>query len=182
MKKTSKRLVIDASVAQASGGEDARHPTARNCRDFLQSVLTICHRAVFSRAMQEEWNKHQSAFARKWRKSMVARGKFIAVRQVERQDIRHMVESSNESERCKQATLKDCHLVEAALATDCNVISLDDSARDLFSSASGHIPELRNILWVNPSNDLQNSLSWLKNGALNDEGGTHHWQLGNVCQ
>jgi len=29
-----KRLVIDASVARSSGGEDATYPTSVHCRDF----------------------------------------------------------------------------------------------------------------------------------------------------
>jgi hypothetical protein len=34
--KVSKRLVIDASVARAAGGEDATYPISVYCRDFLK--------------------------------------------------------------------------------------------------------------------------------------------------
>ncbi|MFA7241672.1 MAG: hypothetical protein WC091_16295 [Sulfuricellaceae bacterium] len=70
-------------------------------------------------------------------------------------------------------------MVEAALATDGNVISLDDRAGMLFSTASCCIPELHKILWVNPSNDFPESMSWLENGASNDGVELQQWRLGN---
>lgn len=39
--KASKHLVIDASVARSSGGENAMYPTSKNCRDFLKAVLEV---------------------------------------------------------------------------------------------------------------------------------------------
>lgn len=175
----SKRLVIDASIAYASGGEKATHPEAVTCRDFLQVTLNLSHKAVFTLLLQEEWNEHQSRFARKWRSSMVAKKRFIALSQVERKDIWQAVEDINMHKNEKSAMLKDCHLVEAALATDDNVISLDDKAGTLFSTASSNIPELHKILWVNPSRDFPESISWLKNGASNDGVEVQQWRLGN---
>jgi hypothetical protein len=66
--------VIDASIAHAAG-EVSMHPTSRNCREFLQAVLVICHRMVLTPRIQQEWSKHESRFARTWRKSMMARKK-----------------------------------------------------------------------------------------------------------
>ena len=62
--KVSKRLVIDASVARAAGGEDATFPISVYCRDFLQAVLDISHRVVMTPDIRDEWNKHQSKSAR----------------------------------------------------------------------------------------------------------------------
>src|SRR3954452_5022187 len=73
-KVRSRRLVIDASIARAAG-DSSTHPTSRNCRDFLLIVLEICHRAVMTAPILEEWNRHQSRFASTWRKSMMARKK-----------------------------------------------------------------------------------------------------------
>jgi len=175
----SKRLVIDASIARAGGGEDATHPEAIACRDFLQTTLNLSHEAVFTLSLREEWDKHQSRFARKWRSSMVAKRRLIALSQSERQDIRQAVENTNMHKNEKLAMLKDCHLVEAALTTDGNVISLDDEAGKLFSTASSNIPELHKILWVNPSRYSSESISWLKNGASNDGVELRQWRLGN---
>ena len=73
-KVRSRMLVIDASIAMAAG-ERSMHPTSRNCREFLQAVLAVCHRMVLTKPIQEEWNEHQSAFARRWRTAMMARKK-----------------------------------------------------------------------------------------------------------
>ena len=73
-KVRSRVLVIDASIAKAAG-EISMHPTSRNCREFLQAVLKLCHRMAMTEAIQAEWNKHQTRFARGWRTSMVARRK-----------------------------------------------------------------------------------------------------------
>jgi hypothetical protein len=71
----SQSLVIDASVAQAAGPESAVHPTAKVCRDFLIAVLDLCHHAVFTEAIVDEWKRHQAGFAPQWRVSMFARKK-----------------------------------------------------------------------------------------------------------
>jgi hypothetical protein len=63
---------------------------------------------------------------------------------------------------------KDLCLIEAALATDKIVISLDDNtARKFFSEASVKIDELKDIVWVNPDKvDEEQPIEWLRNGAL----------------
>src|SRR5207302_9194650 len=76
----SQSLIIDASVARAAGPEEATHPTAKHCRDFLLAVADICHRIVLSDAIEAEWNSHQSGFARRWRRSMFARKKIDRVK------------------------------------------------------------------------------------------------------
>jgi hypothetical protein len=177
----SKKLVIDASVARASGGEDASHPVAMAARDFLQAVLTICHKAVLTPPMQGEWNKHQSRFALAWRRSMVARKKLIVFKPGEHDAVRGAVGDLDVSASDKQAMLKDCHLIEAALSMDSSVISLDDAAGSLFFEASGNIPELRGILWVNPVNSCKESLKWLEDGAPSDGEGVQLWRLGSNC-
>lgn len=128
MKKTksSKSLVIDASVAHASGGENATHPEATHTRDFLQAVLKICHKAVMSPAIRDEWNAHQSGFARAWRRSMVARGKLLLSDIDERPDIRKEIKKAAVTNNQKDAMQKDCHLLESAIATNQRIVSLDN--------------------------------------------------------
>lgn len=165
MKKLqSKYLVIDASVAMASGGKSACHPTAAITRDFLISVLTICHKAVMTPPVREEWDKHQSKFAKKWRSSMVAKKKLLLVDLAERQDIRNQVSSANVGQKKKDAMLKDCHLLESAIATDYRVISLDDTVRDLFINTLD-VPDVRNVSWINPTSEPEQVIKWLQKGA-----------------
>ena len=53
----SKRLVIDTDVAQASGSEEATHPRAKHCRDFLQKMLSLGHSVVMTPEISNEWKR-----------------------------------------------------------------------------------------------------------------------------
>ena len=161
----SKELVIDASVARASGGKEATAPTGVATRDFLLEVNTTCHKAVMTPAIRDEWDKHQSNFARKWRRSMMARKKLKLVRLEESEYLRQKIDLINIPHASKTAMLKDCHLIEAAIATDRRIISLDDAVRKLFSVASHNIEEIKDVLWVNPVHDSARVMAWIKEGA-----------------
>ena len=54
--KKKRLLVIDASVARAAGGAEATAQVSRECRDFLSTVLTVCHQIVMTPEISEEWN------------------------------------------------------------------------------------------------------------------------------
>ncbi len=65
--------------------------------------------------------------------------------------------------------LKDLHLIEAALATDRIVVSLDERARrELAVDAS------KDIVWVNAVLEGGHAVYWLRNGAPDKE----EWKLG----
>ncbi|GAB4196442.1 MAG: hypothetical protein Fur006_43950 [Coleofasciculaceae cyanobacterium] len=151
VKVVSKRLVIDASVARSSGGEEATYPTSLHCRDFLKAVLDICHKVVMTPDIKEEWNKHQSEFARKWRSQMVARRKFEFLDIPVNNELWEKIDIIATSNKHRAEMFKDLRLIEAALATDKTVISLDDNtARKFFGRAAVQVNELKDIVWVNP--------------------------------
>src|SRR5258707_7821300 len=131
-KVRSRSLVIDASVAHAAGPEEATHPTAKHCRDFLLAVGDICHRLSLSVALEVEWNNHQSGFARRWRRSMFARKKITRIQAGADEMFRKQLGKTALSEKQKEAMLKDAHLIEAARAADRCIVALDDVVRDLF--------------------------------------------------
>ena len=169
VKKVSKCLVIDASVARAAGGEDATNPTSKNCRDVLEAVREICHKLVMTPEIKEEWNEHQSYFAKRWRSSMAAKKKFIY-----RQDIAvdnelwNLIKTYSETEKQQKAMEKDLLLIEAAIATDKIVISLDEKVKELFVKAAVDIERLKEVAWVNPdveNTEEEGAIAWLKNGA-----------------
>ena len=64
---------------------------------------------------------------------------------------------------------KDLHLIEAALATDNIVISLDDRARTELS-----LPAAAEVMWVNPVDERGHVICWLNKGAEPIE----EWKLG----
>ena len=65
----------------------------------------------------------------------------------------------------KSAMIRDAHLISAAMATDQIVISLDDRSRRLFANLSGEISALAGIHWVNPNENHDRLIIWLKAGA-----------------
>ncbi len=170
-KVVSKRLVIDASVARSAGEEGAIYPTSVHCRDFLLTVLATSHKFVMTLEIRDEWNKHQSEFARKWRSQMVAKRKFefldIPVNAELWNKIYVIIETVTGSDKQQVEMIKDLRLLEAAIATDKIIISLDDkTARRFFSRAAVQVDELKNIVWVNPDKiEEEKPIEWLENGA-----------------
>jgi hypothetical protein len=168
---SSRRIVIDASVAFSAG--DLKHPSADPssgcCRKFLASVLSICHRVVITDAIQQEWSKHENSYARKWRKSMVARKKAVILASPPTNHaLREAAATSSPHKRDRDAMLKDCHLIEAAMATDCIVASRDDEAQRLFALHASSLPGIGDIVWVNPVEPADEVASWLESGAPPD--------------
>lgn len=160
-----RRLVIDTNVVRAAGGKAASLPTSKQCRDFLDAVLTICHGMALSEELYAEWRRHQSRFACNWRRSMLGHRKFAYMRDASNDRLRDAVASLPLTEKEREVILKDVHLVEAAMASDRVVVSCDKAARSTFRKAAGHIPALREIMWVNPTEDHDNVLRWLSEGA-----------------
>ena len=160
-----RRLVIDASIARAAGGEDAIYPTSKHCREFLAAVLRICHHMVMTYDVSDEWNRHQSAFARRWRVQMVSRKKLHVITAPADFALRAQVEQHAPSERAKETMLKDVHLLEAAMSSDHAVISLDETVRAYFSSLAERLNPLRQVAWLNPDRSEDQLVSWLEGGA-----------------
>jgi hypothetical protein len=165
--KASAALVIDASIARAAG--ETEHPVSSACRSFLQEVLEICHRVVMTREISEEWKKHRSNFAYRWRASMTARKKVAHPGPVVNQELRGAIQSLDLTDAVRQAILKDIHLVEAAFATGQIVASLDETVRGYLRQISGSVRSLRTVVWVNPTNDDEHATDWLRQGANADE-------------
>lgn len=143
----SRLLVIDASVLRAAGAGE--HPTSSACRGVLIDVLDICHRACDTPAIADEWKRHQSAFARKWRSRMYARGKIKSPAPVDVSAIRDTMRSHLTLTPKQIASIeKDLHLVGAALGADRIVVSADDRMRTLLRQL--RIGALRGMIWANP--------------------------------
>ena len=141
-KTISRRFVIDASVAFAAG--QTQHPRSRRSREFLEAVLKICHRAVLTPELRDEWDLHESQFSATWKAEMRSKGKVVDLAGTENVEVRAQLAAQGLSQSSRRAAEKDLHLVEAAIDTDSIVASLDDSARGLFQ-----IEAAEKITWVN---------------------------------
>ena len=162
----SKRLVIDTDVAQASGSETATHPRAKHCRDFLQKMLSLSHSVVMTPEISNEWKSidpvlHVGGGCRWMRAKKCIVSMLKQMREL-RDKIKETATNENEDEDMR----KDFHLLEAALATDQTIISLDETVRGCFARATRHVGEIRDIVWVNPERmEEEEPLVWLQNGA-----------------
>lgn len=165
-RKVSRRLVIDASVARAAGGEDATHPISKHSRDFLRAVLNVSHYVVMTPDIRNEWRRNQSTFARRWLVSMTARRKVLPIDIHENRELYTRLTHAASTPREREAMQKDTRLLDAAMATDNTIVSLDETVRRLFAVASVQVGELRIIVWVNPGNvEDEQPIAWLRNGA-----------------
>jgi len=72
---------------------------------------------------------------------------------VKDEDLRKEIFSKAASDRGREEMEKDLHLIEAALATDHIVVSLDETAKEYFAKAAKHVSKLGQIAWINPHQD-----------------------------
>lgn len=170
MSKMSRRIVVDASVARAAGTTE--NPVSRRSREFLQAMLTICHRVVMTPEINREWRRHQSNFSLVWLAAMRRRKKVIdaCVDQDKQESLRAEVLASGLSAKQRAAVEKDCLLVTAAWASDRLVASNDDKVRAHLAQLSGTSPELSRVVWVNPTQPAETPVQWLEAGARTEDG------------
>jgi hypothetical protein len=166
-KNRPRLLVIDASIAHAAG-DVSMHPTSRSCREFLQAVGDLGHRMAMTTPIQEEWNKHQSGFARRWRASMMARKKLEIFKVPSHMSLQGQIELIAAAKKVVAIIEKDRHLIEAALATDQRIASLDDEVRAALQIHHATLPGVALICWVNPSEPEETVIAWLESGAPAD--------------
>lgn len=158
-------LVIDASIAEAAGTSERSHPNAARCRDFLAAVRNNCHRMAWSEPIVAEWDKHKRGFAALWLVSMRNLRKLRHVQDETWGELREAIEAHSKDQNVVRIMVKDSHLIQAALATDSRIASLDDAVRGHFSRLAAEFPPLRPIMWVNPVTEGAGAVGWLETGA-----------------
>ncbi len=156
-------LVIDASVLGASG--TTKHPVSKLCRDFLDAVLNICHRAVLCNDLMREWKDHSSKYSVQWRTAMTRKSKIVKKRPEEVLPIENELSSVFGSQ---WKNIDDTHLIVLALAADEIVVSLDESARKGFMDVSTQAPKVGHVCWVNPSKESEDAVRWVESGAKSE--------------
>jgi hypothetical protein len=161
MPAPSWELVVDASILRAAGSEGATHPHAANARQVLTAILTICHKVVMSSSIKEEWDTHQSKFARRWRVEMHARRKVL--NRLSR-DCEHLKEAVGvrTNEYQKDAAAKDFLRIEAALNGDGIILSWDNRSRDIFRRMSKELRDISGLFWIDPIGEIDEVVTVLQ--------------------
>ena len=157
--------MVDASVARSAGGERAPEGPSRRCREVLEAILLIGHRAVFSPECHAEWRKHQSRYSRRWLRRMDSRRRVIRTESGPDHGFRARLLRLADSESARAAMEKDAHLVEAAIQHDRIVLSRDEAMRGILRDVAAEIGEVAQILWANPALEDDGVLVWLEGGA-----------------
>jgi hypothetical protein len=85
----------------------------------------------------------------------------IAARDSLSERIREMISDA----RMAAVLENDRHLIEAALATEKRVSSLDEEVRRSLRAVRNELPEVKSVCWVNPSTPDENAVAWLESGA-----------------
>lgn len=167
MSRTILKVVIDASVARASGTKE-EVPSSTLCRQFLEEFRRTDNKLLMTSEIYKEWNKHESSYARTWRSNMIATKRMEVISDTKHLIIREAVETYIDSDKIKKEVIKDLHLVEAAVASDNYVISNDNKIRTYLIDLACSCLHLRELIWVNPTNENEDGLFWLKNGCARD--------------
>lgn len=178
--RTSKLLVVDASVMAAAGGEAATDPTPAHARDALKAILTICHKVCLSPELSEEWKRHQSRFARRWLTQMYAARKVVARQPPACHEILADIRAFHAITQPEFAAVeKDIHLIAAALVSDRAVLSWDHRVamairKVCLDKTTVMSKSISHVLWIDPIADKDALHAWLsENGPARPS-----WQLG----
>jgi hypothetical protein len=167
--KNPRILVVDADIAQATGGKNAIHPTPVRCREFLREIYKLGHKVIFTDDILKEWENHQSDYAKDWYLEMITSGKIRRVKGDSRDvDLREVILEAIQ-EDARHVVEKDLHLIEAAKLADEIVASMDNIMRNHLKRAAIKIEILETIVWVNPTTQEENCIIWLREGAPSDE-------------
>lgn len=165
--EVSKALVVDASLSRGAGQPGSANPHAVSCRTILRSIQRICHRIVLSEEFRAEWERRETdaLFAKEWRLGMDNMGKVLGCSEgADAALLDEILATLHPQEYA--ATRKDFHLIEAALAYDGIILSLDGTAYRRFRRAAHTIGPLQGLVWPDPRRwDVADLLAWLQSGA-----------------
>lgn len=160
----ARRIVVDASIAQACGDSSATHPRAIACRDALLTIGSTELLVAFNSRLSSEWKDHWSTFARKWLMEMYGRKRVLKGLPDDHTATRAAADRLVDCQR--EAILKDVHLVAAAVATDSRILSTDDTVAALLAALTMQVAELRGVHWINP--EAAGCCDWISGGAPDD--------------
>jgi len=142
-------LVIDADIARSSGTTE--HPVSSSSRQLLELVLSMDGKACFCTMLLAEWNKHQSAYTKKWRATMYSRKKISIV---SHNDATKTFLQNLPTTKMQAAAVKDSHLIDISNQANKIILSNDSIARNAFSTLLSGNALINNVYWISPLTSL----------------------------
>ena len=142
-------VIIDADIARSSGTTE--HPVSSGSRAILDSVKNNKHKIAMCPLLFAEWKNHHSVFAKRWLSSMIAKKQIQFVKP--NSNTKEHIEEHILDEKIKAISVKDAHLIDAALHVDKIIASNDDNARNAFITISGNYKCINEIVWFNAIKD-----------------------------
>jgi hypothetical protein len=168
--KNPKRIVIDASVSySASDLKPDADLVVRLCCETLETIQKYNYQLVFTEEIIYEWNKHSTKFSRRWLRNMLERKRVVKISISEDKSISQKVNLVVTDIGVRKLILKDCHLVDAALAADRIVLSRDEQVKYHLCRYAEVILEIQQICWMNPADPDEKVVAWIKSGAKHSD-------------
>lgn len=109
---------------------------------------------------------------------MVSRRRITTLNITIDDNLRRRIESNSANENQREAMRKDFRLIEAALAADKIITSLDEAVRLLFDAAATSVAELKRVAWINPDIVEEEYTLWLQSGAKHERKRLLGYRLG----
>lgn len=171
----SATLVVDADIGRSASERVSSDPTGRMCVDFLDAIVAHGHRAAFSPALATEWEKHAGRYAQAWEIKMTRQGLRLFLDDVPTETVDAAIRTAAENKGVEDLLLKDSHLVALAVLTGQRIASREAKSRRHFSVCLTSVPEVMDLVWVNPARAEEAPCEWLAAGAPDE----HHRKLRN---
>jgi len=130
---------------------------------------------VMTSALWKEWSevnsetgrRHMSSYASKWLTAMTARKLRLYVQPPPTSErLLAAIREDLETEQKQTAVSKDLLVVDAALASDCRILSLDDKVRLALREICSSFDGIAEIHWLSPTQN--ECIPWLENEAPDD--------------
>jgi hypothetical protein len=157
-------FVVDASIARACSENTAIYPIATQCRELLLKLQESSYGVVMTKDIQAQWQEYSSDFTEKWLREMTGKRRLKVISSPETDlEIRSLIEPMAKTDQERSAMNKDILLLEAALATDRRIVSLDENATYKYYIANkGKVVKFQQLIWVNPKDAMSSDLKRLQ--------------------
>lgn len=159
------RYVVDTSVARAAGSTPDAPTPSPECTDVLLAIQKSGGRAVFNRSLLDEWDKHKGRYASQWLSQMFSRSRIERINDDWKHSGDVIAAAAELSPVAARSVRKDIDLVELAMQTDRNCISLDDKQRAYLADVAKSVSQLGALSWASPRHPQ--CVPWIEDHAGN---------------